>query len=374
MNLQPFLVGILTVVLFAQLACMHPTVSLLSTNYGILESKDILPFNVASDDLETARFVFAKTKPSSVVFVGDVMLARNVEFLMMRKDNDYPFKGFDLRGFSADPYVIGNFESSIPKKHEPTSAGEMRFSVSSQYLSSLRDAGFTHLSVANNHTLDHGKDGLLNTRTELVKAGLDSFGDPSDLTEDFITYLEFKHKVVALVGIHALEETPTARQLRDVFTAATRNSDMQIAYIHWGTEYRTENDAPQRRIAKDLVAAGADLVVGHHPHVVENVDLIDGVPIFYSLGNYIFDQYLTEDTERGLVLSLEFSDEPVISLIPVTSQGSPSQPQRMSVSEHGRFLSDLARKSHPSLKNYIEHGVIPLNSLVATSSKIAMMD
>jgi hypothetical protein len=374
MNLQSFFIGLLTSVLIGQLSYSHPIITIKSVNYGATADKGVISHHTPNKKYEPARFVFNKVKPNAIVLVGDVLLARNVESLMTQKGNDYPFKGFDLRGIFSSSYIIGNFESPIPRNHKPTNAGEMLFSVEPQYLPSLVDAGFTHFSVANNHTYDHGRDGLLNTVAELSKAGLEPFGNPNRFSEEFVTYLDTHEKVIALVGIHALGKIPTTRQLSKLFTAAGKKSDFQIAYVHWGTEYKTQNDKAQRDFAEALVTAGADLVVGHHPHVVQNIDLIDGVPVFYSLGNYIFDQYLSKETEQGLVVALDLTNEPVIYLMPVTSLGSPSQPQRMAISEHATFLANLAEMSEPALKMHIKQGVIPLNGLVASSPKIAMMD
>lgn len=344
------------------------------TNYGITAEKTVLSFHSPIKQIETARFAFAQRQPDAIVFVGDVLLARNVEMLMKQKGRLYPFSGFDLRSLQRDALVVGNFESAIPVSHRPTKSGEMNFSVDSQHLSSLIDAGFTHVSVANNHTYDYGKAGFWNTISSINDTGLIAFGNPKLLSDDSVTYLDTIGGVVALIGAYGLEEIPNQQQLEEVFDKAKKKSDLQIVYVHWGTEYMDTNDVSQRKIAESFVKAGADLIVGHHPHVVQNIEIIQGVPVFYSVGNYIFDQYLSTETEQGLVLTLQFDQEPIILLTPVSSLGSPSQPHEMVSTERAIFLSQLAAKSGEGLKHAIEQGIIPLNSLVASSSKIAMMD
>ena len=143
--------------------------------------------------------------------------------------------------------------------------------------------------------------------------------------------------------------------------------------IHWGTEYKETHSSTQELLAKVLVDAGADLIVGHHPHVVEDVQIVDGVVVFYSLGNYIFDQYFDDDVQTGLVLSLSLTGTPEVSLLPVTSLGRLSQPSFMSPAKQQEFLSALARKSDKNLAASIKKGVIPLPAMVASSQKTTMI-
>ena len=116
------------------------------------------------------------------------------------------------------------------------------------------------------------------------------------------------------------------------------------------------------------------MIVGHHPHVVQGVDFIEGVPVFYSLGNYVFDQYFSKDVQEGLVISVNNLDEAMeISLLPVTSKTTLSQPQPMKPKDHADFLKKLARKSHPDLEDFITRGLISTDVKIATSSKVAIM-
>ncbi len=170
-----------------------------------------------------------------------------------------------------------------------------------------------------------------------------------------------------------MEKTLTDKELFDVFSFAEINSDFQIVYVHWGIEYEQESSLAQKKLANRFVEAGADLIIGHHPHVVQEVDYIDGVLVFYSLGNYIFDQYFSDSVQNGLLLHIDLTKNKSISLIPVTSKVNLSQPSYMTTKEHATFLTLLAEKSHLKLKKYIEEGVIPLNINVASSSKIAMI-
>lgn len=375
MSPSSFAIALLSFTLICQLLSLQPTFTLSELSYGTSSVSEILSLSHITPKTEHVQLVVAKQKTSSIVLVGDIMMARNVEFLMQQKGSEYPFSGLDIRTLAPQPYIVGNFESSIPLVHVPTNSNEMNFSVDRIFLPALLGAGFTHLSLANNHTYDHGAAGLMNTEEQLSKVGFYTFGEPNHFSKRSITYLDLNERKVALIGLHATQAVPSKTEAADIMRSASTQSDFQIVYVHWGTEYIAKNDALQRQLSETLVAAGADLIIGHHPHVVENVGLIDGVPVFYSLGNYIFDQYLSIDTEQGLVVTVEFTSEsPVLHLLPVTSEVSPSQPRQMKSIDHARFLKDLADRSDPVLKQYIEHGLIPMDSLVATSSKIAMID
>lgn len=311
----------------------------------------------------------------SIIFVGDVMLARNVEYLMKTNDDTYPFKNIDFKTLSKRSVVVANFESSVPKIHIQTPSYKMKFSVDGKVLPLLNDLGFTHLSLANNHSFDYGQKNYGNTALELKNSGMIPFGHPTiHSTTTSVTYTEVGDKKVALIGLHTLEKTPTDEEIKKIFFEASNQSDFQIVYIHWGEEYKLRNNSTQKELATRLVSAGADLIVGHHPHVVQNIDYINNVPVFYSLGNFIFDQYFSSDTQKGMMIDFDLTEQLSIRIIPVSSIGTLSQPHIMKGSEYQAFLDDLADKSAPEIREYIAKGYLPLDSWVATSTKIAMME
>lgn len=293
---------------------------------------------------------------------------------MQTHDDSYPYQGISFNRYSSNPYVVGNFESAIPKKHIQTPAKMIQFSTDVQYLSALRKAGFTHVSLANNHSLDFGQSEFIHTVDSLEKNGLQSFGHQKNLSKESVEFVTIDDQVIALIAAHTLETLPSYSDLRLVMEHANARSDLQIVYVHWGTEYVSKNNRRQREAAERFEAAGADLIVGHHPHVVQNVDMINDTPVFYSLGNYIFDQYDAMDTQTGLLLHLDFDDSVRISLLPVTSVGTLSQPNPMSKKNHAQFLQNLAKSSAPGIQEEVSAGMIELQFEVASSSKVAMMN
>lgn len=311
------------------------------------------------------------TLPHTINFVGDIMLARDVESYLIRSGSGYPYRNISFNKETA--YTIGNFEAAISREHKKTPDNTFRFSVDGKYLSGLSQAGFTHLSLANNHSFDYGLSGYNQTVTSIWDAKLTPFGHPTILSTSSVTFLPMNDKVVAIIAIHTLFTKPKISDINSVFTYAKAISDIQIASVHWGDEYQEKQSLQQIKLAKELVAAGADLIIGHHPHVVQGIGLIDNTPVFYSLGNYIFDQYFSESVQNGLTLKINLENNLTIDLLPVSSVGSRAQPYYKSDAAKRIFLADLAKRSSPELSKYIEAGSIPLQLELASSTEVFIM-
>jgi len=321
-------------------------------------STEISPVITTGSFLQSGEKEIEEKQPTKkhIAFVGDVLLARHVEKIQNNYGLDYIFAA--LPPMASSTYLVGNFESSVPERHEPTPDMTMSFSTASSVLPSLTNYGFSHLSLANNHSYDKGKDGFLHTQKSLREVGIAWFGD-QQLGSTSVAYLELENATVALIGVYAVEKTPVENKLQSVFSEAERNSDFQIAYVHWGTEYELTHSPFQESLARDLIDAGADSVIGHHPHVVQDIDTYKDVVIFYSLGNFVFDQYFNRDVQEGLWLNVTFDDsKPKYTLVPITSLGSYSQPRVMSGYNRDIFLKTLAKRSAFSLREQITSGIL----------------
>lgn len=310
---------------------------------------------------------------SAITFTGDIMLARSVELSMKGNGSSYPFKNV-LSLVASSAAVVANFESAIPRIHIQTPPTTMRFSVDPTYVPELRESGITHVSLANNHSLDYGQLGYENTVRVLTASGLVPFGHSTTLSTSSITYIQVGSTTVSILAIHTLFVSPSPLQLSTLIAYMKATSDIQLAYIHWGTEYQLVHDTTQMTLANYLVALGIDGIIGHHPHVVEDIQLVNNVPVFYSLGNFIFDQYFSEEVQKGLLVRLEITEtELIYHLLPVTSLGSRSQPRLMTEIEQSDFLTKLAARSAPALSSSIKAGklifprglaVMPKNSII----------
>lgn len=312
---------------------------------------------------------FATSTPSrvaesgTVVFYGDVLLARAVERQMRRYGAGYPFAGLLVPPGAS---VVANFESAVPATHVPTPDGSVRFSTDQALLPALKAARISHVSLANNHSFDFGASGFEHTVAALERADVTPFGHPNYVGTTSIAYLAAGDYTVALVGVHALWRAPNSDALRGVMQSAANQSDIIVAYVHWGQEYAATHNRAQRALAEFLVASGADLIIGHHPHVIQDVELIDGVPVIYSLGNHIFDQYFSPAVQNGLVATLHLSATPALVMTPISSISSPGQPRVLTDSERAAVLDSIARRSDAAIADDIRRGVLPLSRL-ATS-------
>ncbi len=314
----------------------------------------------------------SKTK---VHFVGDVMLARHVEHLMTLHGINYPYTYIDWFN-PKDSFLVGNFEASVPAKHVKTPNFTFNFSVNKQYLPGLKTAGFTHLSLANNHALDYGMVGLKNTELVLADNDFVSFGHPINLSTSSVSFIDLNSTKLALIGVSTLSGEPTDTKIKEVLSWAKVASDLQIVYIHWGNEYELKQSNRQRILATKLAEAGADLIIGHHPHVTQGIEKINETLVFYSLGNFIFDQYFEVAVREGLFLTLEEGGEEndfTLAIIPITTRNTLAQPQLMLEENKLVFLKNLAGRSSQELAGDITNGKITLTLPLATSTEMVIM-
>lgn len=251
---------------------------------------------------------------ATLTFAGDIMLAREVERAIMANSVDWPFA--QIAGEWADSdLVIGNFESTVRDTYRYE--GEiLAFDVIPAYVVGLANAGFTHLSLANNHGDDFGTTVTDYTREVIAGLGIAPFGDPVS-SEDYIAHASAGGIDFSFVGFHAFIENPA------VIAEAIRQEKEQGYFVivmpHWGNEYETTPSTAQTEAAQMFVDAGADLIVGTHAHVIQPIENVDGTPVAYSLGNFVFDQDWSLPTQRGLMLTVTVTDtEIAIASTPIS--------------------------------------------------------
>jgi len=311
------------------------------------------------------------TNKEKILFVGDLMLARDVERKMVNQGPNYPFQGFAID--TAKSYAVANFESTIPEKHILTPNNTFQFSTKVEYLTNVRQAGFTHASLANNHSFDYGLAGYNHTISKMWDNDLIPFGHPTIVATSAVVILEVSTQRVAIIGVNITFGQPNEASLKSILSYANSISDIQIVYLHWGNEYEENQSAAQRALALFLSNIGADLIIGHHPHVVQGVEVVNNTLVFYSLGNFIFDQYFSTLVQQGLAIELDFKEKVSISLLPVTSMENRNQPRLMAEAERQSFLEALSLRSSPALRSQIQTGLIDFSVLLASSTEVAIM-
>lgn len=304
------------------------------------------------------RLVFDKNQPfREVVFVGDVLLARDVERRLGAVGQQYPFS--QIKDFFEGKFVVGNFEAVIPKIHQPTPDLNTRFSVKTDNLDSIVEAKFTHWSLANNHSNDFGSDGFHETVNQLELRRFSVFGISQGLSTTSFTQTIVNNKKIGLIAFNAVSNDPEIEGLLNMIKSADSEVDYLVVYPHWGDEYQVSHNLRQELLAHLMIDSGVDLIVGSHPHVVQDVELYKNRLIFYSLGNLLFDQYFSEEVQIGLMISLlPQNDKLIISLVPVSSFDNKIQPKILEGDGLKEFLIDLSKRSSAELKNSILSGKI----------------
>ena len=182
--------------------------------------------------------------------------------------------------------------------------------------------GWLHVlafSLANNHTENAGASGLATTRRLLDETHVAWFGGPTGADVTHTTSVTGSGLTLHVIGLNVLAGAP---DLTDQITTLAADSNNRILiFPHWGVEYAKHHSSQQAQLAHAWIDAGADLVIGSHPHVVQDAELYHGRPIVYSLGNLLFDQQFSAETQRGLLVGGEFTDKELrLFFLPTVSQ------------------------------------------------------
>lgn len=252
-----------------------------------------------------------------VLFFGDLMLDRSVA-RRAAGDGAALVAGVVPLVAQADLVAL-NLEGTITQ-HESIAQRDnkiLRFTFDPALTADvLRTLKADVVSLANNHALDFGPDGYAETVANLEQMGVGYFGHPLN-SKNLSTTIERGGMVFCFVGYHDLFDAEIAAVVAEIQTIRP-TCDRVIAMTHWGPEYRALPHDTQVAEAHALIDAGADLVVGGHPHVVQPYEEYRGKAIFYSLGNFVFDQDFSWATRHGLALTARFSpQETVYTLTPL---------------------------------------------------------
>lgn len=257
-------------------------------------------------------------EPIEILFVGDIMLDRGVANHAEKHGVESLFS--KVRGLFAEvDAVVGNLEGPITNEQSIARKDNsiLRFTFDPQFAGVLKDIGFSAVSLANNHALDFGGDGYAQTLSYLQDAGLYSFGSYRN-DQNISTSIKVKDKNLCLVGYHDLF-TYNPVPVTDEITRIRWDCDFVVLFAHWGEEYQSVQTERQTELAHSFIDAGADLVIGAHPHVVQPVEIYKNKAIFYSLGNFMFDQDFSFETRHGLAVRVGFDEnKTVFTLIPVS--------------------------------------------------------
>ena len=270
-----------------------------------------------------------KPEEASLIIVGDISFSRGVERIIKAQKNiNYPF--FETQDYlQGGNIVFGNLESPITSGREILDQ-EMIFRSNPDTERALKGAGFSLLSLANNHTPDFGEQGLKDTLQYLEKSGLQFVGAGRNSQEAYQpVYIEIKGIKFAFLAYvdpnlvprsyeagerHAGTAFMKVEKLTEAIKQAKQKADFVIVSMHAGNEYTSKPNNLQINFAHLAIDAGASLVIGHHPHVVQKMEKYKDKYIFYSLGNFVFDQMWSYETREGLVAKVFFDKLGVVKI------------------------------------------------------------
>lgn len=268
--------------------------------------------------------------------VGDIRLSGPVGDIIKKSGIKAP--AAEVKHLLAGDIVFGNLETAMTDRGDKT-VKKFNFRSPRKNLAMLKDAGFTILNIANNHVWDYGQEGFEDTLAALRKYEFPYIGGGKDLEEAEATQVvEINGLKIGFLGFTstfpqegwAKKNKPGVNyakfeKVADVVAAGKKECDVLVVSFHGGTEIAEYPNDIQKSFAHAAVSAGADLVLGHHPHVLQPVEVYQGRPILYSLGNFFFVSPSTA-TKATAIAKVQLTNAGVslIEFVPVdTNAGTP---------------------------------------------------
>lgn len=282
------------------------------------EDKEKYKFNLIDNKILETSYIFGIFEPAKedlqILFTGDLMFDRGIRYYAKKNganefifDQIYPI-------LANQDLVVSNLEGPITDNYSVSSGtaigstNNFIFTFDKSVAETLYAENIKLVNLGNNHILNFGKSGLKSTENYLSEAKVEFFGAPDsnrsiikkvgDLEIAFVSYNEF-------FGSAKLDEAKTIAEIQKLKS----ETDFIIVLPHWGIEYTTEPTQEIRDMAHQFINAGADSIIGTHPHVVQSIEDYNGKKIYYSLGNFIFDQYFEENVRNGLGVILKINPE-----------------------------------------------------------------
>jgi poly-gamma-glutamate synthesis protein (capsule biosynthesis protein) len=268
----------------------------------------------------------------NIVLTGDILLDRGVRQTIEHHGVDHLFSDGIDAVFRSAQVVVGNLECPVTKIEAPVFK-QYIFRGKPEWLETLHQHGITHLNLANNHSIDQGREGLLDTKRNIEASGMIPIGAGANMTEASqpVLLAEQPRKVwlvpslrLALENYAYLPDQPCVSQepmdslLERVHRLKKADSTaIVIVSLHWGGEHTLQPVPRQRLEAHQLILAGADVLVCHHTHTFQTIEDFRGKKIYYSIGNFIFDQQKPLNSQACIVRLSIKKDDFIVETVPI---------------------------------------------------------
>lgn len=249
----------------------------------------------------------------TIIASGDIIPARSVNYQSVKHhDFTWAFKNIIPLLSNADLTFI-NLETPLIKNC-PVTVDGMIFCGDSRNIEGLKTAGVDVVSFANNHIGNYGVNGITETKQLLEQNNIEVTGISGPVIKDVrglkIAFLAYNEIGVKEEMVSWLDEDVMTKEI----TEAKKGADLVLAAMSWGVEYTEKPTGRQREIAKKAIDAGADLIIGNHPHWLQGVEFYKGKLITYAHGNTIFDQMWSEETKTGVIGKYTFYDKQLVDV------------------------------------------------------------
>ena len=282
---------------------------------------------------------FVKKEGSiTLILVGDIMLDRGVEYMIKKEgkgDFKFPFLKIadNLKGAKL---LFGNLEGPISDKGKKVGS-IYSFRAKPKAIEGLKFAGFDIVSIANNHIFDYGREAMEDSFLRLKEAKIDFVGGGFNEEEvcspvikeingsagspqakiAFLAFTNLGSPFWSAKGERSGICWLTKENLEEGVKKAREEANLIVVSMHFGEEYKTSSSVEQKYFAHLAIDSGADLVIGHHPHVIQEIERYNNSYVAYSLGNFIFDQSFSEETMKGLIFKVLIKNAKIDEVIPI---------------------------------------------------------
>jgi len=316
----------------------------------------------------------------SVLCVGDIFPVNEAEQYILLKGISYPFKKIKNEFLKYD-FIFGNLETPVTRRGTPYADKAYSFRIRPELAACLRDLKIDAVSIANNHLMDYNVEGMEDTISYLDFLNISHAGGGDNLNEArrpaILKFGKTDIYVLAYCNRPPKEYYATNRSpgitpinieiIKDDIATYKARDNIVLVSLHWGIEQTSNPQPGQIRTAHEIIDSGADAIIGHHPHWPQGIEIYNGKPIIYSLGNFINGYYNhIEMDNMAVALYFRGSSLEQLKILPIAGQNKiiQFQPYLLRGSSAGRLLEmiqNLSKKLNTDLQISGGFGFIPVN-------------